>query len=303
MSNVILGGAIADSLGMPFESKPADNFLLLSWDGKSYLGSESHKLNPGQWTDDTQFSCQLAKSLIENDGFNPDDLAKRYVELFTSKTIRGYGLTTKAAIDNLISGVHWSNSGVFGSYGNGTAMRVSPIGIYFRNDLTQLIEAATIDAKITHNSDEAVAGSIAIAMTAALACNNDTDNLLERLCEIIPDSKVKVVIHSLSAIINSPHINAAQALKIIGTRADVRETVPAALFCFLKFNNYHEAVECIIRAGFDTDTGGSITAALISAKYGIKCIPKYMVETIEDSEKLIILDSQLYNRSNKSFFN
>ena len=134
MSNVILGCAVGDGLGVPFEKKLANDPLLVGWDGKSFLGSEHHKLRPGEYSDDTQFSIQVAQSLIESKGFDPQDLADRYVELFTSQTIRGYGRTTLLAVTNLLSGKHWSESGVAGSYGNGTAMRAAPFGIYFRHD-------------------------------------------------------------------------------------------------------------------------------------------------------------------------
>lgn len=303
MSNVLLGGAIGDALGVFAESKPADYEPLLAWNGTSFLGSEHHDLLPGQFSDDTQMSQMVAQSLVENSGFNPEDLSARYVDWIVSGRARGYGKTTLAAVANLFSGVHWSESGIEGSYGNGTAMRAAPIGVYFRNDLTQLIEVATIDAKITHNSDEAVAGSIAIAMTAALACQNDTDRLLDRLCEVLPDSKVKEMINSLSSLIDSPRIKTAQALRVIGTRADVRMTVPAALYCYLKFNNYHVAIECAIRGGYDTDTTAAIVGALSGAKLGMQAMPTYMVQGVEESQELIVLDSQLYNRSNKNFFN
>src|SRR5258706_9659840 len=115
MSNVLLGGAIGDALGVFAESKPADYPPLLAWDGKTFLGSEHHNLPPTCFSDDTQFSITIAQSLIDNHGFNPDDLAKRYVELFTSKTIRGYGKTTLMAVSNLMNGKHWSESGVIGS--------------------------------------------------------------------------------------------------------------------------------------------------------------------------------------------
>ncbi len=305
MSNVLLGGAIGDALGVPFESKPAepaDYELLLSWNGMSFLGSEHHKLLPGQYSDDTQMSQMIAQSLVDNNGFNPDDLSLRYVDWIFSGRARGFGRTTLGAIASLFVGSHWSKSGIEGSYGNGTAMRAAPFGVFFRDDHKALIEASTIDAKITHNSDEAIAGSIAIAMATALICQNDTDQLLKRLCDLLPDSKVKENIHSLNSLVNVPSINPAQALRAIGTRADVRMTVPAALYCYLQFDNYHKAIESAIRAGFDTDTNASIVGALFGAKSNIKTFPSYMVEAIEDREKLIVLDSQLYNRSNKKYF-
>ena len=153
MSNVLLGTAVADALGVPFESKLSNYELLLDWDGKSYLGSEHHKLLPGQFSDDTQMSLEVAESLIANQGFNPDDLAKRYVDWMVSGRARGWGKTTLLAVQNLMSGKHWSESGVPGSYGNGTAMRAAPFGIYFRDDLKTLIEVCKIDSRITHASE------------------------------------------------------------------------------------------------------------------------------------------------------
>ena len=301
MSNVILGTAVADALGMPFEKKLSNDPLLLAWDGKTFLGSEHHKLKPGQWTDDSQFSQAVARSLIENKGFNPQDLADRYVDLFTSETIRGYGRTTLLAVNNLISGKHWSESGVAGSYGNGTAMRAAPFGIYFRNDLKMLVEACKIDSAITHASEEAEAGSIAIALTTAYAVNNDLEDVLERLYEALPDSKVKTLVYSLSALLDTKHIAPSTALRVLGTKADVRETVPSALYCFLKFKKYGDAVIAAIRAGGDTDTTGAIVGAMFGAKLGMNGMDRAIYQQVEDFDKLVELDSQLYNRSNDNF--
>lgn len=298
MSAVLLYGSCYDALGMPFESQPADNPLLLAWDGKTFLGSEHHGLKPGQITDDSQFSKAIAQSLIDCNGFDPDDLSHRYMELFTSNTIRGYGRTTKTAIDALIAGTHWSQSGVCGSIGNGTAMRSASFGVWFRDDLPSLMEVAAIDAKMTHNSDEAIAGSLAIALTCAYAINGDLDDLLKRLHERLPDSKVKTLIYSLPSLLVDS-IQPSVALKVLGTKCDVRETVPSVLYLFLKFGDMHQACETGIRAGGDTDSTGSITASLFGAKIGMSDDPWF--QQVEDYDRLVQMDSQLYNRSSNSF--
>lgn len=301
MSNVLLGTAVADALGVPFETKLANYEPLVAWDGKSYLGSEHHDLKPGQYSDDTQMSLMVAESLIENHGFNPDDLAERYVDWIVSGRARGYGKTTLLAITNLVNGKHWSESGIAGSYGNGTAMRAAPFGVYFRNDLHALAAICKMDSAITHASDEAEAGAIAIGMAAAYAVNGDTSSLLSDLWQVLPASKVRSTIYSLDSLIESPYITPDQALRVIGTKADVRQTAPAALYCFLKFDNYHDAVLAAIKAGGDTDTTAAIVGALFGAKYGMQVIDKKLIRAVEESDRLIELDSQLYNRSNKSF--
>lgn len=302
MSNVLLGTAVADALGVPFEKKLSNYQPLIDWDGKTYLGSEFHKLLPGQFSDDTQCSIIVAKSLIESHGFDPDDLAARYMHWFFSGEARGFGTTTKLAMQNLQSGKHWSESGIAGSLGNGTAMRAAPFGVYFRNDLYSLVNICKIDSAITHASPDAEAGSIAIALAAAYAVTGQLDNLIEKIWSQLPDSKVKTIIFGLESLINSDVITPTQALRVLGTKANVQETVPAALYCFLKFNNYHDAVTMAIKAGGDTDTTAAIVGALFGAKDGIKGMDASIASKVEDADQLIELDSQLYNRSNSELF-
>jgi len=301
MSNTLLGGAIGDALGVPFEKKSFNDPLLVNWDTHTFLGSEHHKLKPKQYSDDTQFSLIIAQSLIENKGFNPDDLAKRYVNLFTSGEIRGYGRTTLQAIENLKSGIHWSKSGVLGSFGNGTAMRAAPFGIYYRNDIKTLIEVCRIDSAITHASAEAEAGSLAIALTTALIVNSDETNLLSRVYSYLPNSKVKSLIFSLQSLLGNKAISPAIALRVLGTKADVRETVPSALYLYMSYNNYRDGVIAAIKAGGDADTTAAIVGSLFGTKVGRQGIDSTWVAEVENSAKLIELDSQLYHRSNGSF--
>jgi len=301
MSNVLLGTAVGDALGVPFETKLANYEPLVAWDGKTFLGSKHHGLQPGQYSDDTQMSLMVAESLIENHGFNPDDLAERYVDWIVSGRARGYGKTTLLAIQNIVNGKHWSESGIAGSYGNGTAMRAAPFGVYFRNDLQSLISICKMDSAITHASDEAEAGAIAIGLAAAYAVNGDTSSLLSELWQILPASKVRNTVYSLDSLLDSPYITPEQALRVLGTKADVRQTVPAALYCFLKFDNYHEAIVAAIKAGGDTDTTAAIVGALFGAQDGMRGINQDLAKSVEESDRLIELDSQLYNRSNNSF--
>lgn len=289
--NVLLGGAIGDSLGMPFETRKAADPFLVNWDGESYLESEYHKLNPGQWTDDSQMQQILAESLIEYADFNPDDLAKRYVDWIYSGRSRGYGRTTKIAIDALKNGTHWSKSGVDGSLGNGTAMRAAPLGVYFRNDYNKIVECASIDAYMTHASAEAKVGSIAIALTTAFALNNDLQDHFERLAEYLPNSLIKYMLPQIKNLYFNRDILPAKALALIGTSANVTHTVPAVLYCFKKFLHFNEGIVTIIRAGGDTDTQASILGNLFGAQG--HDIPQKWIDGVEDSEKIQKLDLQL----------
>jgi ADP-ribosyl-[dinitrogen reductase] hydrolase len=302
MSNTLLGGAIGDALGMPFERKLINDPLLMEWSGENFLASESHQLKPGQWTDDSAMQQIVAESLIQQSTFNPQDLASRYMNWFFSPQSKGAGRTTRLAMENLKAGKSWEHSGIVGSIGNGTAMRAAPFGVFYRHDIPMLIQSVKIDNSITHASEEAEAGALAIALTAAYAANNDIEDLLKKIIRFLPDTQVKKSIFSLDAMVHSEHITAEQALRLIGTKFDVRETVPAALYCFMKFKDYHSAVVAAIKAGGDTDTTAAIVGALFGAKDGLQGIKAHLISQVEKSDYLIQLDSQLYNRSNTNYF-
>lgn len=300
-ASVLLGGRIGDALGVFAESKSSDYKPLLEWDGNTYLGSEYHGLKPGQGSDDSEMQEMAARSLIDNNGFNPDDLSKRYVDWIVSGKAHGYGRTTLAAINNLIAGKHWSESGIEGSWGNGTAMRAAPFGVYFRNDLKTLISSIKVDSAITHASAEAEAGALTIALTVyySLQDNYPNNSLLEIICQHLPQSKIKRTLSSLESIIDS-NLTTKQVLNVLGTGSDVRETVPSVLYMFLKYAEYSKAAQILIRSGGDTDTCSSILCSLYGV-YGKNHFSKYHVANVEDGNKLIELDEQLYNGPSKFF--
>lgn len=162
----LVGQAVADALGMPFETRLATDPLLVSWDG-SYLPSEYHKLEPGQWTDDTMMAKMLMESLYICGGFYPRDVANRYLHWYLAGDHRGMGKTTKAAMQRLKEGYRWTDSGIENAEGNGTAMRSAPMGAFYHDDPLTVSEFARMESKITHKSVEAREGSAAVALMVA----------------------------------------------------------------------------------------------------------------------------------------
>lgn len=311
MTNVLVGTCIGDALGMPFEGLARDNVSLTSWDGETFLPSRERpptfygsnlSLKPAQYTDDGQMTIMVAESLLEKKGFDPDDLSKRYVDWIASGKARGYGRTTLLAVQNLQKGDHWMDSGVVGSYGNGTAMRAAPFGVYFRKDKQALISAVKDDSGITHSSSEAEAGALAIALATYYIVNDEAENysILKKIAEDLPDSVVKYQVERV-ALFAPYSVPADCVLKVFGTRADVRQTVPSALYCFFAFNNFQDAIVAAIRAGGDTDTTAAIVGALHGAKNGVQGIDSKF-HVVEDFDKLIKLDSQLFSQNNDDLF-
>jgi len=296
-SATLIGLAVADALGMPFETRlPTDPFLK-AWDGHTYHPSGYHRLAPGQWTDDTMMSKLLAESLVSVGAYDPADVADRYRRWYLGGDHRGMGKTTKVALAALNNGSSWSGSGVEGAEGNGTAMRIAPLGLFYRNDLNLVCELALYDSRITHKSKEAGAGSKAIAIAIALlATGCKKRELVKIVPSYLPECEVKRGIQKVEFYQEAGGIGIAEALSLLGTKAHVVDTVPSAIAAFVLTNSYQEAIESAIRAGGDTDTTAAVAGALAGTYYGLKGIPTEYLSKLEAASTLLSLDKKLKER-------
>lgn len=301
----LVGCAIGDALGNPFEMRSANSPMLQEWDGLFKAGGTFWKGKAGQYTDDTLMSMALSASLIEKTGFDPEDAAKKYLAWYESGNTRGIGNTTAAACVNLKMGATWQESGLLKSFdgqpagGNGTAMRASPIGLYYRNDLGKLISAAIEDASITHNSHEPKMGSVAVALATAMLANKTHSQVevLEEVIEVLAESEVKSKLELVSELLEL-QVDAETALASIGVSGYVPETVGAAFYCLVATSTFKDAVVMAVKAGGDTDTTAAIVGALAGTYYGLEAIPSEYKDNVENFQLLQDLTDELVNQEN-----
>jgi len=299
----LVGCAIGDALGNPFEMKMANYQPLVEWDGLFKEGGTFWWGQPGQYTDDTLMSMALAASLLEHQGYDAEDASQKYLAWMESGNTRGIGGTTAAALTRIKLGANHDESGLILNAdgtpvgGNGTAMRASPIGLAYRTDLKRLLEVAMLDASITHNSTEPKLGSIAVALATALLANRKASpqDVVYQITDLLPDSilksKLELVQKWLEQGCELTSI-AAEALAEIGSAGYVPETVAAALFCLGATNNFKDCVILAVKAGGDTDTTAAVAGALAGTWYGVEGIPEEY-NSVENRELLQGLTDEL----------
>ena len=296
----LLGLAIGDALGMPFEMKQHNDSMLLSWNGKSYLSSDYHKLEAGQYTDDTQMSIALAKSILEAGKYDPTTAARYYLEWFKNDP-RGIGGTIKEAMLKLEQGSTWDESGIYreGYCGNGTAMRISPLAIAYHRKPFDLIILADLDAQITHKhvDNEAGEGSVALSWAIQLLLNGVRPNLvLDNLLEaniITPKTRVKNKL-ILARDLMFENVHPYKAVQYLGNTGDIADTVSSAIYCAMFFdNNFARSIEVAIHVGGDTDTRASMVGALNACHLGLENIPDYFIFGLENPYELLDLNDKL----------
>lgn len=298
----LVGCAIGDALGNPFEMKPMASPLLKEWDGLFKKGGTFWKGEPGQYTDDTLMSIALAASIIEKQGFDPEHVAQAYLNWYNTGNTRGIGTTTAGAMMHLKIGASWQESGATHNHdgrptgGNGTAMRASPIGLWYRKDPKGLLESAMLDASITHNSFEPKMGSVAVALGVAMLANGTyaPRDLTAEVADVVADSEVKEKLLLAQELIDD-EVEHFAALARIGSGGYVPETVGAAFYCLGATSSFKDAVVLAVKAGGDTDTTAAVAGALAGTYYGLDDIDSEYKDKVENFSLLQQLTDELIN--------
>ncbi len=283
-----LGAFIGDSLGMGVEGWPA-------WAIEREYGLLSDmvpgRFPPGHYTDDTEMMISLLESLVAEERLDPGAVAARFLANFHPE--RGYGGRIYGIMDRLTNGASWDQVGT-DSFGNGSAMRVAPIGIMFYDDLDQLKEAAVVQASITHRHPEALAGAVIQAGAVALAVRAglegrglDSESFITDLADLSRnlDSVSAARLLDLINIEPGPIPDLILQLRDLYL-CDVRaiEAVPPAVGSFLLTDSFASAVTLAVNLGGDTDTIGCMAGAIAGARYGQKDFPASWVEPLENGQ-------------------
>ncbi len=129
---------------------------------------------PWKWTDDTAMALSLVQVLEAHGEADEEALAGAFGRRYLLEPARGYGSAMHDLLPDLARGGDWRSlaSALFqgrGSFGNGAAMRVAPVGAFFGDDLARCAREARRSARVTHAHEQGVAGAVAVAVAAGAA--------------------------------------------------------------------------------------------------------------------------------------
>lgn len=209
--------------------------------------------NKNLFTDDTIMSIAIADSLSESFGKSSDEIKEsltKNMQKYGRKYIdAGYGMMFKNWILS-------EEPTPYGSYGNGSAMRVSSVG-WFANNLNEADMYAKLTAEITHNSEEGIKGAQAVASAIFLARSGTDKNIIKKYIE-------REYGYNLSNTVDY-----YRSIDIQKRNALCETTLAQAFAAFFESENFEDAVIKAVTIGGDTDTIASITGSISEAYYGI----------------------------------
>lgn len=241
-------------------------------------------------TDDTEFALLTAKILIDSKGnFTTEDVVKAWLEnVAVQDDFPRGGSSEIEGARNIKRGVMPPYSGMYNSYYNsdGSAMRISPIGIICAGDPKKAAELAEIDACISHYR-EGIWGAQAVAAAVSVAMVDGTiDEIIEAAISVIPkDSWLYYTINRALEIVEEQKGDFFNSWMVLhdelwtSYKAIVPEAVASA-FGVLKLVNkdFKSGVIAAGNFGRDADTIGAIVGAILGAKYGAKNMPEKWIE-------------------------
>lgn len=286
---ILLGTAVGDALGLPFEG------LSRRRAEKLMPGPLRHRFvfGCGLVSDDTEHTMMVTQTLLEESSDASVFVRKfaRRLKWWFLALPAGVGMATVKACVKLLFGASPQRSGVF-SAGNGPAMRAAVFGPVFKSSEKRraFLEAAT---RLTHTDPKALTGAQAIAQVAALAVTKTSDGKpsLEEIINLLKNIEptdadwmklVDAMIESWNEIISVQ--NFAEKLGLSrGVGGYVYQTVPVAVYSwYAHYGDFAQTVESVIRCGGDTDTVAAIAGALAGATVGESGIPVDWINGIRD---------------------
>jgi ADP-ribosylglycohydrolase len=231
-----------------------------------------------RWTDDTAKATSIFAELAEKGDVDEDTLAERFASRYIAEPWRGYGGTAHSILTAISESMHWKKAAALpfdgqGSKGNGSAMRVAPVGAYFAHDLDRVVDVARRSALPTHLHRDGQAGAIAIAVAAARAARircgvepADPAAFLEHVYALTPTSLTRDGIdRSMRLAGDTPIAWAANKLGN-GSRVCCDDTVPLCVWIAAHhLDRFEEAMWQTVSALGDMDTTCAIVGGILAA--------------------------------------
>lgn len=317
----LIGQCLGDALGFVVEGyggdhcrRYVDDYLRSGRAGE--LGRPPFAF--GQYSDDSQLARELLRSLVDCRGFNPADYAARIAEIFVENRVVGRGRSTEAAALRLANGTPWQESGTPAPMaGNGSAMRVGPIGLLFYDSPDELLRAAHDQGRATHADPRCSAGAVLIAGAVAVALRTtdiEVASFVDHLAELAAtfDDAMADEVRRLPEWLALPPAQAGPVIARAGDRGDMPDrgwdgiapfVVPSVLWSLYAFlrspDDYWETICTAIMVGGDVDTTAAMAGAISGARNGAVAVPLALAERLTDQgtwthEELVSLARRLH---------
>ena len=278
----LLGLAVGDALGGTFEGQSASGIRDRCPTVERLIAYPREEI---WYTDDTQMTIGVGETLIECGEIIEETLCRTFAANYVPS--RGYGRGARAVLEAIEDGLDYGQVAERyfpgGSFGNGAAMRVAPVGLVFRDDRQRLWEQARLSALPTHRHPLGIEGAQLLALAVALASRAerfDRSAFLGELSAACESAEYRAKLEQ------ARHVHSPDDLAALGNGIEALQSVPTAIASFaLTPESFEETVGNVILLGGDTDTLAAMAGAISGAYVGDGRLPGRLLDLLEASPK------------------
>lgn len=271
----LIGLAVGDSLGAAVEFMAPTSFVPVT----GYRSGGPHRLNAGEWTDDTSMALALADSIAQV-GWDLNDQAERYVRWMKqgSYSVNGrcfdIGITSSSALHRFIESKDATQSGSRSesASGNGSIMRLAPVPIryhgHFPENVAELARLAEESSLTTHASEQCLSACRYMALVlSALIHGEDRSTVLSPTWGPLNELNAAKPLHPQILALAQGSFRQKTPPAIRGS-GWVVQSIEAALWAFHDAADFEEAVLRAVNLGDDADTTGAVCGQFAGAFWG-----------------------------------
>lgn len=287
---VLLGKAVGDALGATVEFMSRENIRAEYGELREIIGGGWLNLPAGEITDDTQMAICIAGSIVDQGGFDPDDISRRFVAWYHSDP-RDIGNTTRHALAQLAGGVPWHEAGENThramrprDASNGSVMRCAPVAMLDRADRHANARHSADSSRITHANPLCIEGCVVLNAAIAALLNDPHIDPVAIAGAVTGNETVLAALQGVSSA-NAERLDAG---------GYVLATVQSALWAVTNHRTLEDAIVAAVNLGQDADTTGAVAGALAGAKWGAAAIPDRWLDVLLHREELTSLADGIF---------
>jgi poly(ADP-ribose) glycohydrolase ARH3 len=276
----LLGLAVGDALAAPYEGLThADIFF-------QFNSPDNLVTNPSGdtlfYTDDTEMMIGVAETCVECGRIDEARLCRAFAENYHPE--RGYGQGARRVIEAMVKGKDHrplaSNLFPGGSFGNGAAMRVAPVGLLFADSPDELWEQARLSALPTHTHPLGIEGAQVLVLAVAVALRTTAFDRKAFYRELLARATTEEFRWHLEV---AAQLKPGDSLAGLGSTLHAHRSVVTAIACFAAApGDFERVASRAIGLGDDTDTVAAMAGALVGAFAGVSAIPAALLAKLED---------------------
>ena len=275
----LLGLAVGDATAAPFEGLDA-LAIFRDFGGATAIVSDP-PLAQLSYTDDTQMAIGVADCLARHGRIDPDQLARTFADNFDRT--RGYGPGAATILVGINRGHRWQDlvTSVYpnGSYGNGAAMRVAPVGLAFHDDLDRVAAEAAASASVTHAHPLGIDGAVVLASAVALLVTDEPFDFAAFCTTLAGRATTDEFRRQLAT---AARLGPGDAIPF-GSGIEAHRSVTTAICCFgLDPNRFDRVVARALAMGGDVDTVAAMAGGLAGTHGGVAAIPPHLLDRLEN---------------------